>query len=51
MRYVSQIGFQFQGKQNAAQMLRDFALAEGNGRAAERLSGAALPAFLAETIA
>ncbi len=48
--YVSQIGFQFQGKQNAAQALRDFAIAEGNGRPAERLSGAALPAFLAETI-
>ena len=33
-----------------ARGLHDFALAEGNGRAAERLCGAALPAFLADTI-
>lgn len=48
--YASQIGFQFQGPQATATALRDFALAEGNGRPAERLTGLALPAFLAEAI-
>jgi LmbE family N-acetylglucosaminyl deacetylase len=49
--YTTQIGFQFQGPQNTARALRDFAVAEGNGRPAERLTGLALPAFLAEAIA
>lgn len=49
--YASQIGFQFQGPDATATALRDFALAEGNGRPAERLTGLALPAFLAEAIA
>ena len=48
--YESQLGFQFQGPDNAAQVLRDFAIAEGNGRPAERLTGLALPAFLAEAM-
>ena len=48
--YASQLGFQFQGPQNAATALRDFAFAEGNGRPAERLTGLALPAYLAEAI-
>ena len=48
--YATQIGFQFQGAQNTARALRDFAVAEGNGRPAERLAGLALPAFLAEAI-
>jgi LmbE family N-acetylglucosaminyl deacetylase len=49
--YTTQIGFQFQGPENTARALRDFAIAEGHGRPAERLAGLALPAFLAEAIA
>jgi LmbE family N-acetylglucosaminyl deacetylase len=49
--YATQIGFQFQGAENVARALRDFAAAEGRGRPGERLTGLALPAFLAETIA
>ena len=49
--YASQVGFQFQGPEGAARALRAFALAEGNGRAAERLVGQALPAFLSEALA
>jgi LmbE family N-acetylglucosaminyl deacetylase len=48
--YASQMVFRFQGPQNAARLLRDFALSEGNGRPAERLTGLALPAFLGEAI-
>ena len=39
--YDSQIGFQFGGPQPLAAALREFALKEGNGATAERLSGAA----------
>ena len=48
--YASQIGFQFQGAQNTARALREFAMVEGNGRPAERLAGRTLPACLAEFI-
>ena len=49
--YTTQIGFQFQGRDQTAQALRAFALAEGRGRPAERLTGLALPAFLTDAIA
>ncbi len=48
--YATQIDALFQGAGNAARVLQGFALAEGNGRPAERLCGLALPAFLADTI-
>ena len=48
--YTTQIGFQFQGRDKTAQALREFALAEGRGRPAERLTGLALPAFLKDAI-
>ena len=46
--YTTQIGFQFGGAEGAALALRSFAAAEGRGRPAERLCGAALPPFLNE---
>ena len=48
--YTSRVQAQFQGAPAAARALRDFALAEGNGRPAERLCGLALPAFLADAM-
>ena len=48
--YATRIQAQFQGATQAARALQDFAMSEGNGRAAERLCGLALPAFLADAI-
>ncbi len=46
--YATQIGAVFQRPENIARILRNFALTEGGGRPAERLTGQALPAFLLE---
>ena len=49
--YSSQIGFQFGGPQPLAVALRDFALREGNGAPAERLSGPAARALTTRSAA
>jgi LmbE family N-acetylglucosaminyl deacetylase len=48
--YATRIRAQFPTAKLADRALRDFAVAEGNGRPAERLCGLALPAFLADAI-
>ena len=49
--YASQIGFQFGGAEPLAQALRAFAVAEGEGQAAERFCGRSIDGVLPSAVA